>query len=235
MSKKPAKKPTTKPTTKTATKTIPAKSAPKKAATKPVKKAATAPAKSAKPSKKSPSPKAAAARAAAPSKSRSTTIMRDRAIAHAKFARDTINRYVTGFNDEHHVVQPENVPNHILWTLGHLAATASWLNGLVSGARPVVPDSYNTMFGMDSKPVSDLTVYPPFSEVRKSFDDAFGALIANTAALDDDELLAPPAQDGGGFVTDKLDALFKFAWHEGWHIGQIANLRRGLGITVKGG
>ena len=202
--KKPASKPAKKPVAKAKAK--PAKSVAKKAA-------------SSKPAAK------AAVKAAAPS-----TLMRDRAVAHAKFTYGLIQKFAAGFPDDQVLAQPTGCPNHLLWTFGHLASTASWMNGLLTGGAPIVPETYNALFGMGSKPSSDASLYPSFDEVKKAYEDSFNAVIAAASASNDAELLKPTEQDGGGFVNDKLDALTKIAFHDGWHIGQLADLRRGLGL-----
>lgn len=217
------------------------KKAAKKVAKKAVKKAAkpAAKAKPAKPAKavaksaksvkevKAVKPAKSVAKAAVAS-----TVMRDRAIKHAQFTYGLIQKFAAGFADDQIVSQPAGCPNHLLWTFGHLASTASWMNGLMTGQAPIVPESYNGLFGMGSKPTSDAAAYPSFADVKKAYEDSFNAVIAAASKSSDAQLLLPPEQDGGGFVSDKLDVLTKMAFHDGWHIGQLADLRRGLGLPA---
>ena len=214
------------------------KKAAKKVAKKAVKKAAK-PAAKAKPAKrvkavaksvksvKAVKPVKSAAKAAVAS-----TVMRDRAIKHAQFTYGLIQKFAAGFADDQVVSQPAGCQNHLLWTFGHLASTASWMNGLMTGQTPIVPESYNALFGMGSKPTSDASAYPSFADVKKAYEDSFNAVIAAASKSSDAQLLLPPEQDGGGFVSDKLDVLTKMAFHDGWHIGQLADLRRGLGLPA---
>jgi hypothetical protein len=37
-------------------------------------------------------------------------------------------------------------------------------------------------------------------------------------------------KDTGGMATQRLDVISRVAWHDGWHLGQIAALRRTLGL-----
>ncbi len=182
--------------------------------------------KAAKSVKAAKSPKAAApAKKAAPS-----TAGRDRAIAQLKFARGTLEKFSKGFADNQVTAQAPGIPNHLLWTLGHLAATSSWIKTLIDGRSHIAPANYETLFGMGSKPVDDPSAYPAFADVRKVFDEAHNAIVAVASSMTDEELSTPPTADSGNFVTDKMDALFKCAWHEGWHLGQLADLRRALGL-----
>ncbi|MEI7656540.1 MAG: DinB family protein [Phycisphaerae bacterium] len=156
--------------------------------------------------------------------------MRDRALAHARFAHGMINKFAEGFAPEQVVAQAGACPNHLLWTLGHLASSASWTHGMITGASPIVPEGYHALFGMGSKPIGDAALYPSFDEVRQAYEATFQRIVDAVARLDDQDLLTPPEQESGGFITDKLDALNKLAWHEGWHLGQLSDLRRGLGL-----
>lgn len=196
----------------------------KKPAPKPVKKAAkTAPAKKA-PAKKPAAKKAAVSKAPAP------TVLRDHAVTLARFAHGVTAKFASGFADDQVTAQPAGCKNHVLWTLGHIAATNSWLGTLIDGGPHGLPESYQKLFGYNSQPVNDPGAYPSFAEVRKAFDETFERLIGAAAALNDDQLAQPCTSDTSGFCSDKLDAVNKGAWHEGWHVGQLADLRRELGL-----
>lgn len=177
------------------------------------------------------SPKAMRAPRTSASRTRTpSSPMRDRALAHAKFAHGMINKFAEGFSPEQVVAQAGACPNHLLWTLGHLASSASWTHGMITGGGPIVPEGYSALFGMGSKPIGDPALYPSFKEVREAYESSFRRLVDAVERLDDKDLLEAPEQDSGGFISDKLDALSKLAWHEGWHLGQLSDLRRGLGL-----
>ena len=47
----------------------------------------------------------------------------------------------------------------------------------------------------------------------------------------DEKVMAIPLKETtGGFADDGTDLCMKLCWHEGWHVGQIATLRRALGL-----
>lgn len=120
--------------------------------------------------------------------------------------------------------------NHPLWVMGHIAGTDAWIGGLLKIPGTEVPESFQKLFGQGTKPVSDASIYPSLGEVRGYFD---GARTAIRHWLDnaDDAALATPLKDvTGGFASDAQDALHKLMWHEGWHIGQVATLRKALGL-----
>jgi len=212
MSKKAAKKVAKKATKKSAKK--PARPSGKKSASKASKK----PAKAMKPASQAPAP-------AAPSMA-----LNQRAAAFLKFARKMVDDMAAGIPDARATEQLPGASNHKLWTYGHLANTAAWINSLVTGKMGTVPENYNKLFGMGSTPSSDAAAYPALDDVRAVYQKVFDEVLANFAAMDDAALTGPCAASSEGFASDKLDALLKMAWHEGWHLGQLAALRRGLGI-----
>ncbi|MBX3401773.1 MAG: DinB family protein [Phycisphaeraceae bacterium] len=126
--------------------------------------------------------------------------------------------------------QPSPHDNHALWTIGHLATTYQWLASLLDGTWAPLPDNYNAMFGMGSKPVPDAAAYPPMSEVRSHFDRAYERFVDLAARIRSADASKPTIGNSHGFCRDRADVLDKAAWHEGWHSGQLSSLRRALGL-----
>ena len=153
-----------------------------------------------------------------------------RAIANLEFAHENLLEMLADFPADRYTAQLPGAPNHALWTVGHLATGYLWFGGAAGLAMPALPDSYDGLFGYGSSPVADPLKYPAMAEVRSYADKAFAAMALGANRLTDAELAAPPAVDTGGFVSDRLAAIEKAAWHEGWHAGQIAMLRRALGL-----
>lgn len=159
-----------------------------------------------------------------------STATRDRAIQLLEFAHALVNKALTGIPDAKATFQPTPIDNNAIWTVGHLATTYAWFKSVFDGAMHPVPDTFNGLFGMGSKPSSDPKVYPPFAEVKKHADAAYAAFIAAAKKLNDAELAQPTAVETGGFCSDKMDAINKAAWHDGWHTGQLASIRKALGL-----
>jgi hypothetical protein len=158
-----------------------------------------------------------------------TTSQRERAVAFLRFAHKMLSDFTMGFADEQLTAQAPGAANHVLWTLGHIAHTNDWIATKLDGQPMYVPDTYGKLFDNKSTPVPDPNAYPDISELRGQFDATFDRLVAAANALDDTQAAAP-VESGGGFILDKLDGLYKAAWHESWHLGQIADLRRALGL-----
>ncbi len=120
--------------------------------------------------------------------------------------------------------------NHPLWVLGHIASTDVWIASVVGAPGITAPDSYNGLFGGGSKPVADANHYPKLAEVKKLFDSNRAALLKWFESAPDSALAVSLKEKTGGFANDPIDAMFKIAWHEGWHFGQVASARKALGL-----
>ena len=120
--------------------------------------------------------------------------------------------------------------NHVLWVMGHLASTDAWAGSVLKIPGTEVPEAYQKLFGMGSKPQADQAAYPSLAEIRGYFDGCRSA-IRNWLETADEKALATPLKEAtGGFANDATDMLMKLCWHEGWHMGQAATIRRALGL-----
>lgn len=120
--------------------------------------------------------------------------------------------------------------NHALWVMGHLAITDGWIAGEIGVASVSIPEAYQKLFGMGSKPTPNEADYPSVDEVRSVFNETRGKLLAWLESATDAQLSVSLKEKTGGFANDVLDAFNKVVWHEGWHCGQVAILRKSLGL-----
>ncbi len=160
----------------------------------------------------------------------SATASRDRALTLLSFSHALTQKGLRDIPDNKATHQQSPTDNHALWTAGHLATTYAWFKSVFDGAMYPLPDSYNALFGSGSKPNPDAKSYPSFSEVKKNADAAYDAFVSAAKKLTDADLAKAPATETGGFCSDKLDAINKAAWHEGWHCGQLCGIRKTLGL-----
>ncbi|MEO2013872.1 MAG: DinB family protein, partial [Fuerstiella sp.] len=56
------------------------------------------------------------------------------------------------------VCQPNNVPNHPAWTIGHLVYSCQAIGGEL-GVEPWLPEDWETRFGTGSTPTADAAAY----------------------------------------------------------------------------
>ena len=71
---------------------------------------------------------------------------------------------------------------------------------------------------------------PPAAEVKKAFHDSRQAIIGWLREAPESALSIDLKEKTGGFATDPIDAMLKIGWHEGWHMGQVAGVRKALGL-----
>lgn len=155
------------------------------------------------------------------------------AFALLKFTRSVSNLMLADFPVEKATYQPSPTDNHAIWTLGHIAATDKWVANVLNIPGVDVPEAYGSLFGGGSVPISDSMAYPSFAEMKRVYEASRAALLKWYQSAPADALTVDLAAKSNGFTSDPIDCLFKLAWHEGWHFGQVANVRKALGLPSK--
>lgn len=155
---------------------------------------------------------------------------RQHTIRVLKFAREVANGFFSGIPEDKLTYQSCPTDNHPLWVMGHLAATDAWFGGVMKIRGVTVPDEWQKLFGMGSTPSPDRSIYPPLAEIRERFDTNHQLIIEWFEGASEEELATPLSDQTSGYALDPVDFLLKAAWHEGWHMGQVATARRALGL-----
>ena len=132
--------------------------------------------------------------------------------------------------DEHWLAQPCADANHAAWVVGHLALSDHDFAESVHEAQPALPESWKGIFGMKSKPSTDASVYPSRGELMSALGEQRAALIAGFEALSDERLLEPIEGEMGQFIYNRAVMMSFAAAHEWFHVGQVAVVRRSLGM-----
>ena len=98
------------------------------------------------------------------------------------------------------------------------------------GAESPVPEAYAELFGHGTTARVDPDAYPAPAEVRVAMNEAYDALAAALAALTPEQLAAPV----GGPLEDECPTRAHIPafclFHDGFHFGQVASVRRSLGM-----
>ncbi len=128
--------------------------------------------------------------------------------------------------------QAPGQPNHCLWTLGHLASTYDWAAGVLDGKPSTLPEAYGKMFGMGSTPSADTKANPSLGEVRSHFDQSWARIQRIAQSMTPSQAEESVKEATQGFADTKMDLLYKLAWHDGWHLGQLTTLRKYLGLPA---
>ena len=149
------------------------------------------------------------------------------------FTRSMSDKMVSDFPADKATYQPSPTDNHAVWVLGHIAATDWWVASVLDIPGVNVPESYGTLFGGGSKPTGDAKAYPTLAEVTRVFQASRAALLKWYETAPASALSVDLTKKSNGFTTDPVDCLFKLSWHEGWHFGQLASVRKALGLANK--
>ncbi len=156
--------------------------------------------------------------------------------------KQLLARYLAGFDETTRVRQVPNLPNHVAWSLGHCALTMQRATEKLSGRAfppedsPFLPGATRgdaTRFGAEgvalgSRPTDDPTAYPSLERARAIFDSACDRLAAAVRAAPDARL--DETIPWGQIQLTVQGAIARMIFHNGFHCGQIADLRRALGM-----
>jgi hypothetical protein len=147
-------------------------------------------------------------------------------------------RYFAGFTDETRTAQAPGLPNHLAWTLGHLALTMHRIAEKFDGRSIPVrdlslarqPGAYlleDVAFG--STPAPDTSHYPPLDRGIQIYEAACDRLAQAVRAAPDARL--DEVHPWGKGQSSLRELAGRMVFHNGMHTGQIADLRRALGFA----
>lgn len=153
---------------------------------------------------------------------------RQHAISVLEFARWYTNNLLKDLPESKWLHQPSPTDNHVLWCIGHFAGTNVWAAKVLDIPGVIVSQEIQTAYGMGSKPSQ--TGNPSLEEVKRAFQSSHEAVMAWLKSAPDSSLAGDISEKTGKFASDPLDMMMKLAWHEGFHAGQIANVRKALGL-----
>jgi hypothetical protein len=150
-------------------------------------------------------------------------------------------RYLKGFGDGSHTAQAAGLPNHVAWNLGHLARTMHRVAQEIDGGEAVPAADFidgsavNTLekFGTEtvcfgSPPPEGGTVWPRFERCVQVYENAVDRLAVALRGAEEAKL-DTTMQWGAAQMPLWLIGL-RMVFHNGMHTGEIADLRRGLGM-----
>lgn len=156
--------------------------------------------------------------------------IKTRVKAYLDFTRQWTLNYLEGISEDRYTYQPWPGANHVLWNLGHIAASDTFGIAALKGSTDTPTGPYDGIFGMGSTPVDDTSKYPPIKKVRHDLDDQRRELLSLLEGMSEADLLKPTEGDMAQFAPDIAGVLFTLAWHEGVHAGQIVAIRKALGL-----
>ncbi len=133
---------------------------------------------------------------------------------------------LAGLSREQGLTRLGGTGNPLLWIAAHLATSRYGL-GFMLGLD--CPRPWGERFTRGSE-VGDLAAITGAEEILSAWTGINGALASRLAELGDDELDAPAPRNFP--IEDKsvLGALGFLAYHEAYHVGQMALIRKALGL-----
>ena len=137
-----------------------------------------------------------------------------------------IEQSVADLSEQQMVEQPTGVPNHGMWTLGHVIYSCQGIAAEL-GAEQWLPDDWESVFGYGSTPSSDLSRYPKKSEMLTLLADAARRLRQTLLAADESVLRQSLPDETLPTMGHLL--LQVVVAHTAYHAGQLAVWRRAIG------
>lgn len=148
------------------------------------------------------------------------------------FQRNFIGRLVNDIPEEKMTAQPGGIVNHPAWQLGHLAYAQDQIVKWLGGALAL--EAWIPRFGRMSTPLPDRAAYESKQELLRVLDERRGEAARLLKSASADDLAKPVPNPNMVRVFPSIGNLVTFlaTTHEGWHLGQIANWRRAMGMPT---
>lgn len=159
-------------------------------------------------------------------------------------AQPLFERFLAGFDESSRTRQAPGLPNHAIWTLGHLGLYLHRGADRVAGHndnQPLPPDEFADRTGeadwfdpesvcFGSQPVDDPGRYPSLARGIAVYHSGLDHL-RDACAGASDELLDRTIAWGSWSMTGEALAM-RMVFHVGIHAGQLTDLRRALGMDT---
>lgn len=137
-----------------------------------------------------------------------------------------LNKSLDGLSEEEVWRRPSDHSNPILWIAGHMTWSRNGLLTLLGGVAE--PLSWGPMFERYEH-LRDLGAYPPQADIVGAIKRVNEKLKARMEAITDVELSAPSPRSFPNRDNTVRGAIAFLVYHDTYHLGQIAYLRRWLG------
>ena len=133
-----------------------------------------------------------------------------------------LHRTLNGLTHEDSLIQPPVGGNCLNWVLGHVVATRGGLLSLL-GEKPIWSDGDEVLYKRGSKPIRDGSKAKSLEAILADYDRSQERLRAGISRLTEAAMKEKRGEDTLG------ESLHFLHFHEAYHIGQMAILRRMAG------
>lgn len=144
----------------------------------------------------------------------------------ARITHHVLRLQIDGITHAESLVRPSPGGNCLNWVVGHLLTVEGLMLSLLD-QQPVMPPGALAMYERGAPPLSDRTDALDLARLLAAWDEAAPRLDAGFATITAERLASPapfsPTGDPDETVGSLLTAL---GWHQAFHAGQAAILRR---------
>ncbi len=137
-----------------------------------------------------------------------------------------------GVSTEHLRQKPNEKSNPMIWIAGHLVFSRTGLVRIVGGKVDEKP--WNTQFRRGAS-IDDMLTYPDSDEIAGQWKIVSDVLMTRLNELTEDELDLPSSFNVPSGEQTVRGAISFLHFHESYHIGQLAYLRKLLGYSQLAG
>lgn len=135
---------------------------------------------------------------------------------------------VEGLSDEQASSRVLPPTNSVAFLVAHLTDARHKLLAVLGGTA----ENPLAAFLANARSIDDVPVLPPLAELCEAWQAVASTLASRLAELSAEELDAPAEQRYPGDDPSVLGALAFLVQHDSYHIGQVAFLRRALGLPA---
>jgi uncharacterized damage-inducible protein DinB len=138
------------------------------------------------------------------------------------------NKALDGVSPEHLLQPPGENSNPMIWIAGHVTYSRTAV-ARIAGAE-VQDQAWTPLFRRGAS-LCEATAYPPCGEIREQWNDVSAKLFDSLASLRDEDLSRPAVFNVPTDDQTVRGAITFLNFHETYHIGQLAYLRKWLGYS----
>jgi len=135
------------------------------------------------------------------------------------------HRALDGIDREHLLQRPHDGSNPLIWIAGHATTSRASLTKMLGES---VENPWSELFKRGATIDSNVS-YPEIQEIVSLWEDVTEKLMTRLKALTDEELAQPATFPVPAGDKTQRGAIVFLNYHETYHIGQMAYLRKWLG------
>lgn len=127
---------------------------------------------------------------------------------------------------------PEGGGSSINWVVGHVLRCREARIFTALGLESIWSDPRQELYGKDKTPADLAGREVPVGEMLRRFERSQSALVHKLQEMTDKDLNQPLAEPSELFGKTVGELVSFFAWHEAYHVGQLAVIRRSVATAA---